>query len=79
MKKFAITALAALAIIGAEASDAGAASAKKKYASRSDYTAEQRHKIMLYALEVCRKKYGRTALRYANIDYRRRRVMCYIY
>jgi hypothetical protein len=83
MKKLSIAALVVLVLMSASAGLAEAASTSKKKAvkhrSRSDYTAEQRHKILLYALEICRKKYGRTSLRHAEIDYSHNRVRCYIY
>lgn len=82
MKKLAVIGAALTLTLALTAAAADAAATKKKPRkpdSRSNYTSEQREKIHLYALDICRKKYGRTALRYATIDYTRHRVMCYIY
>ena len=82
MNKMMIAAMTMALVLAAGLCPAEAASNKKKpvkHDSRSNYTAEQREKIHLHALELCRKKYGRTSLRYATVDYTRHRVMCYIY
>ena len=52
---------------------AHAATTKKK--SKSDYTAEERAKIMDYARKLCRKKYGAGSTVY-RLDYRMKRVTC---
>lgn len=56
----------------------GAFAKEKKPSSRSGYTAEQREKLYSQALGLCRNKYG-TRLSRVQIDYRRKRFVCYIY
>ncbi len=80
MKKVLVAAAAATLLVLAGAADA--ASNKKKPAkhdSRSNYTSEERRKIHLAAMELCRKKYGRTSLHHVEVDYKRHRVRCWIY
>jgi hypothetical protein len=54
--------------------DANAAK-KKTHRKRSDFTAEQRAKMMEEARKICKKKYGAPSQVY-HIDYYRWRVIC---
>jgi len=67
----------ALALAGAVALGTAEAATKKKKKSykRSDFTAEQREKLMEEARKICRKRYGSAAQVY-RIDYARWMVIC---
>ena len=56
--------------------DLAAAAAKKKIShKRSDFTAEQREKMMEEARKICRKRYGAGALVY-KMDHYKWKVWC---
>jgi hypothetical protein len=63
----------------AEASETKSQTKKKQTAKkgRSDYTPEQREKIMERARQVCRDEFGKPSRVY-RIDYRKMRVYCYL-
>lgn len=52
--------------------------ASKKTAGRDAYTKEQQKKIFAESLKVCRKKYG-DHLHHVQVDYARKRYMCWAY
>jgi hypothetical protein len=70
--------IAVLFIVLCASAPEGASAKEKKPSSRSGYTAEQREKLYSQALGLCRNKYG-TRLSRVQIDYRRKRFVCYIY
>ena len=59
-------------VLGAEAAT------KKMVSSRSDYTKAQQKKLFEEGLKVCRKKHG-GQLHHVQVDYRKRRYVCWIY
>ena len=63
--------------LGPASYDAAAAKGKITH-KRSDFTSEQRAKMMENARKVCRKRYGATATVY-KVDYYKWRVICIDY
>ena len=78
MKKLFLLAAAAALVLTAGVADAASNKKKKKPVSGGELTSEQRQKIHLDVLNACRKKYGPTSVHHVQIDYKRRRYICYI-
>lgn len=69
--------VAAPAVLGNDVAEAASTKKKKKKSyKRSDFTPEQREKLMEYARQQCRKKYGATS-RLMRIDYSTARFWCW--
>ena len=75
MKKSLIV-LASLSLCFSPLAEANAASKKKT--SRADYSKEQQAKFFAEALKICRKDYG-GSLHHVEVNYAKRRYVCYHY
>lgn len=76
MRRATLAVLALAVAVGVALGTAEAATKKKKKVhKRSDFTSEQREKLMESARKLCRKRYGSAAQVY-RIDYARWMVIC---